>query len=631
VKVGRAIHAWPKWAAALAVALASFALAVFLREAGALEKLELGAYDHFLATRATGTSDDRIGVILETEADLQRYGHPLPDEVLATLLERILAVSPLAVAMDKYRDIPVAPGSERLAALLAKNDRVFWVRKLGDERNASVKAPRGVEGTPFAACGDVVADADGRVRRQLAYVDDGQGPCYSLGFAAARRVLEAGKVKVGFDKAGDLLVGARRFSPLDPGDGPYATADMAGFQLPVEYGAAPRVATLSDVLDGRFPAEAFRGRAVFFGSSAESLRDFFPVPVAARGDGLMNGVEVHAQAAASLLRAALGTQPPLRLAERWSAYILAAIAALAVGAGLIATVSWSSAAIVTAAAALACYVVSRIAIGDGLFLSCVPALAAVGIAGFLGFAMRARREQAERGEMLGLFSRQVSKEVADAIWAERELFYRDGHIPTRELVATVFFLDIRSFTTVTEKLGAGTVPWLNRGLGAMTDIVLRNRGVVTRFVGDQIMAVYGVPVPRADDATIRRDARSAVQTAIEIGQRLDAVNVENTAEGLPPIRVRIGINTGNVTQGAVGSSLRFEFTVLGDAVNTAARLESYATEDDGASARVLIGESTYRLCGEHFRCEPLGALNLKGKVETVNVYRVHGVATEGTT
>jgi adenylate cyclase len=147
-------------------------------------------------------------------------------------------------------------------------------------------------------------------------------------------------------------------------------------------------------------------------------------------------------------------------------------------------------------------------------------------------------------------------------------------------------------------------------------------GVVTRYVGDQIMAVYGVPVPRTDEAAVRADACAAVETAIAIRECLDRLRVELEAEGLPAIRIRIGINSGTVTQGAVGSSARFEFSVFGDAVNTAARLESYATEDDGVSARILISGTTNALCGERFETVSLGSLVLKGKTHAVPIFRV---------
>src|SRR6185295_16563791 len=138
------------------------------------------------------------------------------------------------------------------------------------------------------------------------------------------------------------------------------------------------------------------------------------------------------------------------------------------------------------------------------------------------------------------------------------------------------------FTTVFEQLPAErAVPWLNRGLATMTDAIMRHEGVVARFIGDSIMAVFGAPVPRQSEAQVARDARSALDAALALQAALEALNHEFSAESLPQMRVRVGINTGSMTQCSVGTDRRMEFTLLGDAVNTASRLESYTMPDDG--------------------------------------------------
>jgi adenylate cyclase len=188
---------------------------------------------------------------------------------------------------------------------------------------------------------------------------------------------------------------------------------------------------------------------------------------------------------------------------------------------------------------------------------------------------------------------------------------------------SVLFADIRSYSSITEQLPPQVmIDWLNRAIGAMTEAVHETRGVVTRYVGDQVMAVWGSPVPTRTDAEMAREARAAVRTGLAMGRRLDEVNAANIAAGLPPTRIRAGIYSGMVIQGGLGTRERFEFTTLGDTVNIAARLESYALEDDGVTARVLIGGRTNDLCGEHFETKNLGALQLKGKAQTVEVYRV---------
>ncbi len=613
---------WRPWQLVVAVAAAATALTLALREGGVLEKTELTAFDHLASLRPAARTTPALALVAESEADLNRYGHPLSDEVLASLLERLLAAQPTAIVMDKYRDIPVAPGSERLAALLERNDRIYWVRKMGDERSAGVPSPGPLRGSPFEACNDTVADADGRVRRMLAYLDDGKGPCYSLAYSAARHALQAAGTPVAFDAAGALTLGRARLLPLDAGDGPYATADIGGFQLPIAFAPIPKPIALADVLEGRVAPEAFRGKVVFFGSTAESLRDFFAVPAEHGVGGQLSGVEVHAAASVSLMNVATGERAPLALAPRGWTWALGGLAALLAAAWALAIARTRHVAALLLGTAGAIYGGTALAMQRGLAVPLASPLFAVALAGSMGLGVRAWRERSERSEMMSVFGRLVAPEVAEAIWAQRESLYEAGSIASREVTATVLFLDIRSFTTHTEVLGTRSIGWLNRGLAPLTDIVLGRKGVVTRFVGDQIMAVFGVPFPRTEPAQIAADALAAVETALDIRMKLEELGRELEGEGLPAIRVRIGINTGTMTQGSVGSRSRFEFSVFGDAVNAAARLESYATEDDGTAARVLVSEATYRLCEGRFRCESLGALALKGKAEPVVVYRV---------
>src|SRR5689334_3020836 len=157
--------------AALAIAVSAFAIAAGLRQGGVLDRVDLAVNDALVQAAMPASPADAFLVILEHEEDLPRYGFPLSDDALATLLEKIIAADPAAVAIDKYRDRPVAPGTERLAALLAKNDRIYWVAKFGTATGEAVDAPAAID-KRFVGCGDLVDDPDGAVRRALLYMDD---------------------------------------------------------------------------------------------------------------------------------------------------------------------------------------------------------------------------------------------------------------------------------------------------------------------------------------------------------------------------------------------------------------------------------------------------------------------------
>jgi adenylate cyclase len=621
----------PDLLAAAAIGLAAFAAAVLLRGAGALERVDLAFDDVLLNATRPAAAAEGFFIILEREDDLAKWGFPLSDDTLAALLEKVSAAGPLAIGIDKYRDRPVPPGTERLAATLAKSDRIYWVAKFGTDPREAVDAPATLD-KRFVGCGDLMDDRDGAVRRALVYLDHGDHVCYSLGFQLARHVARAKGENWSFttDEPPKLVAGAARMRPVDPGDGPYALIDAAGFQVAIPTAAGmPKFDTASfdDVMQGKVDLQRMRGRVVLFGSEAASLRDFFAIPSSHGTEGLRTvaGVQMHALIAAHLLDVARQRSDPLLLLP--SIATLIATGALAL---LMAVIACSrrktGRVLVFAATVMAFYVLAAFALAAGAILF-APAAAAVAMALALaaGIARHAWLESRERAQLMDIFSRHVSTEVADALWESRAALIAQGAFVPRPLVATVLFLDIRGFTTAFEQLTAEqSVPWLNRGLAAMTESIMRHQGVVARFIGDSIMAVFGAPVPRANDEQVAADARNAVRAALEMRSVLAGLNQEFSARSLPRMRIRVGINTGNMTQCSVGTDRRMEFTLLGDAVNTASRLESYAMEDDGQDVRILISERTMELAGAQFQARPVGSILLKGKEVPVKLFQVVG-------
>ena len=620
-------------AAAAVVALAASAAAELPRAAGALERIDLAFDDIMLASTRPPTSVEGFLVILEREEDLAKWGFPLTDDTLATLLEKVAAAEPLAIGIDKYRDRPVSPGSERLANILAKNDRIYWVAKFGTDPREAVDAPAALA-KRFVGCGDLVDDRDGAVRRALVYLDKDDRVCYSLGFQLARHVARAGGQNWSFTTSEPprLVAGAARMRPVDPRDGPYASIDAAGFQVAIPTAAGmPKFDTASfdEVMQGRVDPARIRGRVVLFGSEAASLRDFFAIPSSHGTEGLRTvaGVQVHALIAAYFLDVARQRSDPLLLLPGAATTIVTAMLAL-----LMAVIACSRRStgrvFIYGAAVIGFYVLGAFALAAGsiLFAPAAPA-AAMALALAAGTARHAWLESRERAELMDIFSRHVSTEVADALWGNRAALIAQGAFVPRPIVATVLFLDIRGFTTAFEQLAAEqAVPWLNRGLAAMTESVMRHQGVVARFIGDSIMAVFGAPVPRASDEQVAEDACNAVRAALELRAVLAGLNEEFSARSLPRMRIRVGINTGNMTQCSVGTQRRMEFTLLGDAVNTASRLESYAMEDDGNDVRILIGERTMELAGAQFQTRPVGSILLKGKGVPVKLFQVVGAS-----
>jgi adenylate cyclase len=208
----------------------------------------------------------------------------------------------------------------------------------------------------------------------------------------------------------------------------------------------------------------------------------------------------------------------------------------------------------------------------------------------------------------GAFAHYVSEDIVAALVQHPERLSLAGE--EREL--TVLFTDIRGFTTMSETMTARQLAaFLNEYLSAMTDIIMVRGGTVDKFIGDAIMAFWGAPL---DD---REHARHALSACLEMRRRLAELRPEWVARGLPPVETGIGANSGVVSVGNMGSRTRFSYTVMGDAVNLASRLEGL-TKIYGAG--VLVSEATRKAAGDSFFYRPIDVVRVKGKREPVALF-----------
>jgi len=211
--------------------------------------------------------------------------------------------------------------------------------------------------------------------------------------------------------------------------------------------------------------------------------------------------------------------------------------------------------------------------------------------------------------MKSTMSRYMDPGLADQLLAGGE-----DILGGKSAAATVLFSDIRGFTTMTEELGAqGTVSLLNEYFTIMVDCIQREGGMLDKFIGDAIMAAFGIPIAHNDDED------RAVRAAIAMMTSLDAWNVERLAEGKKAVKMGIGINTDSVVSGNIGSPKRMDYTMIGDGVNLAARLESACKQ---YHASLLISENTYKKLHGTYRIREIDRVVVKGKTEPVGLYEV---------
>jgi adenylate cyclase len=627
-----------------ALALFAFALVLGLRQLGALQPLELALYDRMLVEKAKKTpADDRVVLVGATEADIAALGWPASDETLAKLLGAIFAQQPRAVGLDIYRDQPRPPGDEQLAQLMRSQGSFVAVRKIGTANEPGVAAPPALEGTERVGFADVASDPGGVVRRGTLFLDDDQGTqtSFPLRLALLHLATHGISPAPGAGDPSHLALGKVTIPPFEASDGGYVGADAGGYQFLLDFAGGPvpfKRYDFGEVLAGKVPADAFRGRVVIVGVTAPSVKDFFETPYSyAAETPTVHGITMHAHVVAQLLRMALDGSAPIAVSpESQEIAWLALWCLLGAAAGL-----WAKGLGRFGFAALAGLALNA-AVSWGAFrgahwLPLVPQSLGWLSALALVTAYSLHLERAQRGQLMSIFSRYMARDLAADVWRRRDEFLESGGRPRpQKLVATVLFSDIKGFTAVSEKLdAAGVMDWLNSYMEAMANLVMKHGGVVDKFIGDAVMAVFGVPVARTDEKGIAADAQAAARCALAMREELVHFNARWAAKGLPAVGIRVGIYTGELVSGSLGSSERMEYTVIGDTVNTASRLESFklapgaalpgalAEEEDGA-CRIIIGEPTRGRLGERFTVAPVGEVSLKGKDQPLRVYSLIG-------
>jgi adenylate cyclase len=456
-----------------------------------------------------------------------------------------------------------------------------------------------------------VVDFDGVVRR-IPMIVEYEGAYYeSLSLAVARAALGATRLSPGYATGKDKDYGGLEWLLLESAQGNLRVPVDAEVSALVPYRGERgtfRYVSASDVLHGRTPAADLQSKIVLVGTTAPGLMDMRSTPV---GE-VYPGVEVHASMISGILNQDIKENPP---------YVLGANVLLLLVTGVVLAIMLPMLSSVHGTLLSAGMLLLTVIVNGALWEYgniALPLAGGVIMASML-FALNMTygyftTERTKR-KITNLFGQYVPSEVVDEMSKNPEQVSMEGE--SREM--TILFSDVRGFTTISEGLEPKELAQLmNEFLTPLSRVVYGHRGTIDKYMGDCIMAFWGAPLHDT------RHAYHAVLSGLEMQRTLSALQPHFRERGWPVIHVGVGINTGRVNVGNMGSDVRVAYTVMGDAVNLASRLEGI-TKEYGAG--VVVGEAT-KAAAPEFVYRELDLVRVKGKDKPVAIFEPLGLAGE---
>jgi adenylate cyclase len=642
------------------LALLTLLLLIRIWDPHPLEELRLRSFDLYQNISPRESTVRPVVIVDIDEKSVAAFGQwPWPRTILADLLSRLYEWQAAAIAFDvvfaepdraspreavkHFRNVDEA--TREVLAHLPTNDDIFAeaigrgkvvVGRSGtNERNT--RSPATYPETGFATVGpdprpfllgfphllrnlpeleqsaagrglfSIHPERDGIVRRVPIVMKAGDKVVPALTLELLRVVTGSGAILIRTDEAGVRNVA------------------VPGLELPTDRNGRiwvhfsphdkSRYVSARDVVDGKASPEQFAGKLVLVGTSAIGLLDVKTTPV----HPAMPGVEVHAQ----LLEAALTNS---LLASPSYAVVVEMLGALVAGSAISLLAPIASALALFAAAtfaALAFIVISWIAYSQYQLLldATFPLIAMLSV--YMGLVLIGYfREQLDRRRIRSAFAHYLSPTLVERLAQSPKQLVLGGE----ERIMTVLFSDVRDFTAISETYKdnpTGLTTLMNRFLTPLTNAIVARNGTIDKYIGDAVMAFWNAPL---DDPAQESDACHA---ALDMLDCVDALNQERRQEAsasgahFVPINIGIGINTGRCTVGNMGSDLRFQYTVMGDTVNLASRLEG-RTKTHGLST--IIGSRTAAAVADQFALLEIESVRVKGKSEPELIYTIVGRA-----
>ncbi|MDY6937216.1 MAG: adenylate/guanylate cyclase domain-containing protein [Cyanobacteriota bacterium] len=637
-----------QWRGVLLAAPTVTGLVIGVRWAGFLQVAELRAFDGFVRLRPQEEPDDRIIIVGISEADIQTHNFPIPDRILAEVLDKIAAQQPRAIGLDIYRDLPVPPtfdslidlfrddpslidrdpplepGYEQLTQTFKNNPNLIGIAKVtsDDTGTGQVAPPPVLQELGQVGSNDIPRDADLKVRRGLLYLTDQQTQelIFSLAFRLAMIYLEAQEIEPEMTDNEWVRLGEAVFPAFESNDGAYVGVDASGYQILMNYRGPQNsftIVELNDVLEDNIDPELFRDRIVLIGSTAPSLNDYLDTPYSTTliaAPEQMSGVEVHANLTSQILSAVLDGRAIVKvLPEYWEWFLIFAAAS----AGAILSWQWryiqGFAKVFPLAIAIGAWGgIVYVLFLYGWWIPIIPPILAV-ILSSVSITVYVALTAANIRQA---FSRYLTDEVVANLLETPEGLEMGGELRT----ITILTSDLRGFTSLSERLSAEDGPQkvvsiLNIYLEAMAEAITAYQGTIDEFMGDGILVLFGAPTQREDDP------ERAVACALAMQLAMKGVNQQMAELGLPDLEMGIGINTGEVVVGNIGSRKRTKYGVVGSQVNLTYRIESYTI-----GGQILISESTLDRVREMVKLDGEQQVSPKGVKEPISIYSVSGIA-----
>ncbi|MDZ7269918.1 MAG: adenylate/guanylate cyclase domain-containing protein [candidate division KSB1 bacterium] len=616
-----------KWLLGSAISFFSILLAFVLSFTTVFENLELKSYDLRFALRGAQRVDS-LGVVI-VDIDDQSFFDlphrwPFPRTYYARLIDNLVRAGARLILFDIIFSEPTATNPAEdlaLAAAAARSRRVVFAGKKtfelasgGTRTTYLIKPIKALlqSGSPWGIV-NIDEDVDGFVRRYLLYEEWEGRQHLPLAMLAYRRLRANGREAAAasnglpplprFDDNSFLINfrgPARTFptysfaSVLDDRDFQLAEAELDSNYFETVY----------------LPNRVFANKVVFVGASAEELQDVKFTPFYGSGESKhkLPGVEVHANALATLLLGDAVRRTPFWV--EWLVLLAAGFGTmtLVLSSRTLTGMLWVGLALLAVlVAALLCFVQLLV------WLPVVAPSLAIVLSYVGNNAQLIITERRERWRTKRVFQQYVSESIVNNILASGAMPKFGGE--KREL--TVLFSDIRGFTTYCEKHTPETVVLrLNEYLTEMTEIIKQQQGTLDKYVGDEIMAVYGAPYAYPNHA------EKACETAVAMIDRLRELQKRWSANAQDYFQIGIGINTGPMIVGNLGSQQLFDYTVIGDEVNLGARLEG-ANKEYWTS--IIISESTYAQVKNRARARELDLVRVKGKKRPVKIYELRSM------